>query len=120
MEIDPSVTGMQGKNLPWFWTMNTKLEAGNWMSECEFACVLNLLADRKTDSSLGKIPLGKGECRLLHQRSSATEDGDAMGGEFPPASQRQVEAICRRSRSKAGHGEGMFFQEAGKDLGNFA
>ncbi|KIK73023.1 hypothetical protein PAXRUDRAFT_127159, partial [Paxillus rubicundulus Ve08.2h10] len=36
IKIDPSVTGTHGENLPWFWTMNTDLEAGNWMSECEF------------------------------------------------------------------------------------
>ncbi|KAF8835733.1 hypothetical protein BDN67DRAFT_877391, partial [Paxillus ammoniavirescens] len=33
IEIDPSVTGTHRENLPWFWTMNTNLEAGNWMSE---------------------------------------------------------------------------------------
>ncbi|KIJ08608.1 hypothetical protein PAXINDRAFT_88630 [Paxillus involutus ATCC 200175] len=33
IEIDPSVTGMRGENLPWFWTMNADLQAGNWMSE---------------------------------------------------------------------------------------
>ncbi|KIK72521.1 hypothetical protein PAXRUDRAFT_21894 [Paxillus rubicundulus Ve08.2h10] len=33
IEIDPSVTGTRGENLPWFWTMNADLEAGNWMSE---------------------------------------------------------------------------------------
>jgi hypothetical protein len=43
-----------------------------------------------------------------------------MDGEFLPASQRQVEAICCRSRSKAGREEGMFRQEADKDLGNLA
>ncbi|KIJ04896.1 hypothetical protein PAXINDRAFT_94159, partial [Paxillus involutus ATCC 200175] len=37
IEIDPSVTGTHGENLPWFWTMNADLQAGNWMSECEFA-----------------------------------------------------------------------------------
>ncbi|KIJ06855.1 hypothetical protein PAXINDRAFT_19941 [Paxillus involutus ATCC 200175] len=33
IEIDPSVTGTRGENLPWFWTMNADLQAGNWMSE---------------------------------------------------------------------------------------
>ncbi|KAF8833597.1 hypothetical protein BDN67DRAFT_916624, partial [Paxillus ammoniavirescens] len=33
IKIDPSVTGTHGENLPWFWTMNTDLKAGNWMSE---------------------------------------------------------------------------------------
>ncbi|KAF8835132.1 hypothetical protein BDN67DRAFT_876910, partial [Paxillus ammoniavirescens] len=33
IEIDPSVTGTRGENLPWFWTMNADLEAGNWMLE---------------------------------------------------------------------------------------
>ncbi|KIJ05217.1 hypothetical protein PAXINDRAFT_21505 [Paxillus involutus ATCC 200175] len=33
IEIDPSVTGTHGENLPWFWTMNADLQAGNWMSE---------------------------------------------------------------------------------------
>ncbi|KIJ08886.1 hypothetical protein PAXINDRAFT_51928, partial [Paxillus involutus ATCC 200175] len=33
IEIDPSVTGTHRENLPWFWTMNANLQAGNWMSE---------------------------------------------------------------------------------------
>ncbi|KIJ10357.1 hypothetical protein PAXINDRAFT_86197, partial [Paxillus involutus ATCC 200175] len=33
----PTSTGTRGENLPWFWTMNADLQAGNWMSECEFA-----------------------------------------------------------------------------------
>ncbi|KIK73047.1 hypothetical protein PAXRUDRAFT_179371, partial [Paxillus rubicundulus Ve08.2h10] len=39
IKIDPSVTGTHGENLPWFWTMNTDLKAGNWMLECEFTHV---------------------------------------------------------------------------------
>ncbi|KAF8837354.1 hypothetical protein BDN67DRAFT_909382, partial [Paxillus ammoniavirescens] len=61
IEIDPSVTGTRRENLPWFWTMNADLEAGNWMSECEFTHVPTSLTDRRTTSSSGKIPSGKGE-----------------------------------------------------------
>ncbi|KIK74643.1 hypothetical protein PAXRUDRAFT_175053 [Paxillus rubicundulus Ve08.2h10] len=88
IDIDPSVTGTRGENLPWFWTMNADLKAGNWMSQCELTHVPTSLADRRTTSSLGKIPLGKGECQPLHRRSIIIKYGDAMDGELLPTSQR--------------------------------
>ncbi|KIK78692.1 hypothetical protein PAXRUDRAFT_163284, partial [Paxillus rubicundulus Ve08.2h10] len=33
IKIAPSVTGTHEENLPWSWTMNASLKAGNWMLE---------------------------------------------------------------------------------------
>ncbi|KAF9226056.1 hypothetical protein BS17DRAFT_765141 [Gyrodon lividus] len=55
IEINPSMRGTHGKNLPWFWRLNVNMKEDNWMSELlrvKFHCARANLTQCKEEVEL--------------------------------------------------------------------